>query len=246
MFLQSLKVIFVPEQLRAFCEREIIEIKKHKLRIGALFIILICAILFFIFSDSDNESLVVLKESQAKKIDDNVKNNSNEKSKKKSKKRVKILGYDKALEEVNIVNPFKVDINPSITENKPVENKTAVSVPVVKNNPAPPTVSISEVKPKDKAILILKGTVISDDKKLATIQRIVINNHKNYNQESKNHDEDINSKYKTETRLVQIGDMIDDRQIIDIAKDYLEFGDGERLTIFNDDMSLNIGEGQIK
>ena len=82
-------------------------------------------------------------------------------------------------------------------------------------------------------MLTLKGTAISDDKKLAVVRReVVTSNNKSDDQP------DDRSNSQPENRLLKIGEAIDGRKVVDIGKDYVAFEDGERLElprISNDD-----------
>ena len=249
----------IKQQLNKFLDRELKEIRKNKRRIGSLFACVLFAIGIFVFANSgektDNNSNEAVPKADATKLND--KSNSDKKT---ESKLTAIKGLERAAANVELINPFKVDIQKSapVVDNKPVE---AAKVPP---NPTialitPPTqpAQTENTESKEKIILILKGTAISGDNKIAIIQRGILkksdNNKDNKYNNSKDSDDlnlpknDRNSKNfkdqskiksrsgttieKIENLMLNVGDEISGKKITDIGIDFVIFDNGERLTV---------------
>lgn len=209
----------IKQQLNKFLDRELREIRENKKRIVTLFACVLFAIGIFVFANSgekaDNNSNEAVPKADATKLND--KSNSDKKT---ESKLTAIKGLERAAANVELINPFKVDIQNSTTaaDNKPVE---AAKVPPTPNialiTPPSQPAQTENTESKEKIILILKGTAISGDKKIAIIQRGIVKNEKS------------KENGKIESKIIHLGDEIDGRKVIDIDKNFIAFDDGERL-----------------
>lgn len=225
------------DKLKTFWEREVNEIKQHKKRIILLAAVALASLIFWILAPENNEAAsnddvdsgttTVNRQSSTPKPNSNNNNDSN------NSRSTQVLGLSRASEDVSLVNPFKSDLpKPTpVIENKPPVKNEPLPTPAlpVQNDltdiPEPPqelpvnNLDLeSEVEPEPATILILKGTAISGDKKMAIIQIGTHNTNDNKNQ-------------NLETRIVKIGDTIEGRIITDIEKDFILFNDGQRLNL---------------
>lgn len=201
------------ELLKKFLERERDEIIQHKQRFIAIIVAFVASIICIFAFNTDEETTT--QSTDPKKVVETADNKPVQKSKNKSAERKSILGLDKIVAENEIVNPFKVDIE------KPPEVKNSEIKTDVKTINQP-TLSIKNVLPKDeeKIILTLNGTAISGDKKMAIIQRNIVNKHNSKDE-----------KKQIESLLLNVGDSVDGRKIIDIGKNFVAFDDGQKLYI---------------
>ena len=201
------------ELLKKFLERERDEIIQHKQRFIAIIVAFVASIICIFAFNTDEETTT--QSTDPKKVVETADNKPVQKSKNKSVERKSILGLDKIVAENEIVNPFKVDIE------KPPEVKNSEIKTDVKTINQP-TLSIKNVLPKDeeKIILTLNGTAISGDKKMAIIQRNIVNKHNSKDE-----------KKQIESLLLNVGDSVDGRKIIDIGKNFIAFDDGQKLYI---------------
>jgi len=201
---------YLQEFWSKFKAREVAQIKEHRLRIIiAMTVSLVLASLFISFNLEDEPSA---------SGNNNVEQPANEtkeevKSTPKIKSSQKILGLQKAAENVDLINPFKVDLKETPPAVPPVIPAPVPALPVTPIM-QPPTPVAAEVEPK--TILNLKGTAISGDKKLAVVAII---------KSSK----DNNGKSKSESQLVKIGDEVNGRKVTDIGKNFIVFDDGQKL-----------------
>ena len=223
------------DKLKTFWEREVNEIKQHKKLIILLAAVALASLIFWILAPENNEAAsnddvdsgttTVSRQSSTPKPNSN--NNAS--------RSTQVLGLSRASEDVSLVNPFKSDLpKPTpVIENKPPVKNEPLPTPAlpVQNDltdiPEPPqelpvnNLDLdleSEVELEPVTILILKGTAISGDKKMAIIQIGTPNTNENKNQ-------------NLETRIVKIGDAIEGRIITDIEKDFILFDDGQRLNL---------------
>ncbi|MBR2180173.1 MAG: hypothetical protein IJ862_07265 [Selenomonadaceae bacterium] len=206
-------------RLKEFYNREVNEILQNKLRFGLIVATLVISVAIFIFTDTgaevtsaaDNESPKIVVESDDHSIMDSSSTKSL--SDKPSSNVTNITGLDRASEE--LINPFKSDlIKP------PVETKS----PKLDDIPIPQTpklAPIQTIETDEKIVLILKGTAVSGDKKMAIIQRSVVKSNKKKDTENP----------KLESMMVKIGDKIDNHTVIDIGKTFIVFDDGRHLTL---------------
>ena len=179
------------ELLKKFLERERNEIIQHKQRFIAIIVAFVASIICIFAFNTDEETTT--QSTDPKKVVETADNKPVQKSKNKSVERKSILGLDKIVAENEIVNPFKVDIE------KPPEVKNSEIKTDVKTINQP-TLSIKNVLPKDeeKIILTLNGTAISGDKKMAIIQRNIVNKHNSKDE-----------KKQIESLLLNVGDSVE-------------------------------------
>ena len=223
------------QQLKKFLDREISEIKEHKNRLIVLAAASVIAAGVFILNGTDEEKAAGVSEKE-KPI--SVEKASKNRTEKKSEpKFTSIKGLEKAAAEVDVINPFKVDIAKSQESvDKKAESKSDIKPAEVNPVPAISVVtpvntkeSNKSIEPKEKVVLILKGTAISGDKKMAIIQRNNNNSSKSKPSNNENDKANKTDKSKVENFILNVGDKIDDRQIINIDKNSVTFDDGQKL-----------------
>ena len=212
-------------RLKEFYDREVTEIMQNKLRFGFIIACLVASVALFAFTDNetevteayDNGAPKVVTASNDKSTND--KTSDKNKSDKPTSKVTSITGLERASEGGELINPFKADL-----VKPPIETKS----PKPESIPLPQTpkpIPTKTVENSDKVVLILKGTAISGDKKMAIIQRSVVG--KDNSTKSTN----PKDKSKNESLLLNIGDEIDGRRIVAIDKDFVIFDDGYKLHI---------------
>ena len=216
------------QQFKTFLDQEFKEIKEHKNRFIAISTAFVISLGVLIFSGSD-EAAPISEEEKPVRIEKATQNNKSDDKKKVESKFKNIKGLERAAAEVEIVNPFKVDIakEEKLVEIKPVEvPKIPTPVPIItpKEKVEPP----KSVESEEKVVLVLKGTAINGDNKMAIIQRSIST--KNNSQKSKS----SSDNNKSENLILKIGDEFEGRFIIEINKDFVIFDDGERLYVQKD------------
>ena len=226
----------IKQQLNKFLDRELREIRENRRRIGTLFACVLFAIGIFVFANSgekvDNNSNEAVPKVDTKKLND--KSNSDKKT---ESKLTAIKGLERAAANVELINPFKVDIqNPApVVDNKPVEAAKVPSTPPI----APVITSTQSTQTenndsKETTILILKGIAISGDKKMAIIQKsngINNNSSKSKSPNDENDKLDKTDSPKVQSLILNVGDKIEDHLIIDIDKNSVTFDDGKKLYV---------------
>ena len=126
------------DKLRRLYNRELSEIKQHKVRLGILAASVVVSLVIFAFAN-DEEKVNATPEVEVPKVvepKDNVKSVAKNE---KTSKFTKIAGLDKAAKGVELINPFKVDVN-NEPENK-TENKN-VEIPAPAFTPPNPAIPI--------------------------------------------------------------------------------------------------------
>ena len=204
--------------LRKFYDREISEIKAHKVRLIFMFAIVVISIIVLIFSDKEDDTNAISKNESVKinaALNNSVKNSSETAD---NSNLTEILGLQKALKDEDIINPFKVDNNENSTA---FEDKPPMPTPAVEFKPPTITAPNKNISPLPKSeTIMLKGTAISGNKKMAIVQ---------IGKVSKN--DSNNDKNKIESRLLSIGDEIEGKRVIDIGKNFIAFDDGKSLSL---------------
>ena len=188
--------------MRIFYEHEINEISQHKFRLVLIIVLLIILLVIFILTDSNDES-------KEKLFNEDVKKSQIKTQMKESKVSEQII-YEIDDTEVQLTNPFQVDVIQTMPESEKKSDK------VIFTPPNPPVLPQPQSVKTNNNILILKGTAISGDKKFAIIQF---------------------DKDKSTTKMLTIGDTINDKKVVDIGKNFIIFDNGEQLFF---------GEGQNK
>ena len=189
-------------RMRIFYEHEINEISQHKFRLVLIIVLLIILLVIFILTDSNDES-------KEKLFNEDVKKSQIKTQMKESKVSEQII-YEIDDTEVQLTNPFQVDVIQTMPESEKKSDK------VIFTPPNPPVLPQPQSVKTNNNILILKGTAISGDKKFAIIQF---------------------DKDKSTTKMLTIGDTINDKKVVDIGKNFIIFDNGEQLFF---------GEGQNK
>lgn len=196
-------------KLQNFWQNDLKEIKESPVRFGGLLICFIAAVILF-FTDDDGGEEINLSESPAPV--ETVENVSGD----KKIVPVKIAATSDADKNITVVlgansdslyvhDPFKVPVEEKIEEPSPVEIPTVQPVII-----APP-VAQDSIKPVVK--IFLRGTAVIGDKKSALIQIIS--------------DKDS----AAENLILEIGDNLDGKKIIDINQDFVTFDNGEILSL---------------
>ncbi len=196
-----------------FIDNELAELREHRLRFGLLIFSMAVLVIFLILDDSQSdppnqlveETPTVESEPSVEPID----------------RRTEIIGLARAAEDAPLINPFAVDLP------KPPPAPEPVIIPVAAP-PPPPPLSIHDKKilpppePAPHIMLTLKGTAISDDKKIAVVHREFV---------TPKSSADEQSDRRVENRLLKIGEEIDGRKVVDIGKNFVAFDDGARLEL---------------
>ena len=210
------------DRLNTFWAKEVNEIMQNKLRFGLIVASLVASVAIFVFTYSEAEVTTTVDDESPKVAaasnDKSISNKTSVKGKsdKSTSKVTSITGLEKALEGGELINPFKSDL-----VKPPIEAKSPKPV-IIPTPQTPKPVPIKTVEISDKIVLILKGTAISGDKKMAIIQRSVVN-------EKNPKDSKAKDSSKSESLLLNIGDEVEGRRIVDIGKDSVTFEDGHKL-----------------
>ena len=183
-----------------------------------MFAIVVISIIVLIFSDKEDDTNAISKNESVKinaALNNSVKNSSETAD---NSNLTEILGLQKALKDEDIINPFKVDNNENSTA---FEDKPPMPTPAVEFKPPTITAPNKNISPLPKSeTIMLKGTAISGNKKMAIVQ---------IGKVSKN--DSNNDKNKIESRLLSIGDEIEGKRVIDIGKNFIAFDDGKSLSL---------------
>lgn len=201
--------------LKDFWQSQLDEIKENKIRFAAVFTCFVIAVILFFTDENSTGEEINLSENSApietlapaenlpadKKII-TVKNASNSNA---DKNITAVIGANS--DTLYVGDPFKVPLKPKV---EPPPPEIPVEIPAVIT---PPPVAQVPAIPAEK--FILRGTAIIGDKKSALIQKI-INNEKNSDDEN---------------LILEIGDTLNGKKIIDINQDSLTFDDGSKIFI---------------
>ena len=199
-----------------FLDNELAELREHRLRFGLLICSMAVLIIFLVLDDVpidpptelvEEESLVEEEPTPVERID----------------RRTEIIGLARASEDVQLINPFAVDLP------KPPPEPLIIPITTPAPPPPPPLSTLDKrgvpkPEPTSKVMLTLKGTAIGDNKKIAVVNREVIGG--KVDEES-----GAQAGRRIEHRLLKIGDAVDGRKVVDIGKNFVEFDDGERLEL---------------
>lgn len=202
------------DKLKNFWQKDLNELKENPLRFGGLLICFIAVVALF-FSDDGGGEQINISENPAPVENvktENVKTPAND-TKVIAVKNAKNSSADKNItvvlgansEELIVHDPFKVPQKEKIETPPPAEILTVQPVII------PP---VAQEPPKLSEKFILRGTAIVGYKKSALIQ--MISNDKNS---------------AAENLILEIGDTLGGKKIIDISQDFLTFDDGEILFI---------------
>lgn len=200
-----------------FLDNELAELREHRLRFGFLILSMAVLVIFLALDDTQSEPPIELVEEEP--IDESEPPPPVE----PSDRRTEIIGLAHASEDVQLINPFAVDLP------KPPPEPLIIPVSTPAPPPPPPLSTLekrnaSKPEPTSKVLLTLKGTAIGEDKKIAVVNREVVS--------GKVDDESgAQSSRRIEHRLLKIGDALDGRKVVDIGKTFVAFDDGERLEL---------------
>ena len=200
-----------------FLDNELAELREHKRRIALLLFSLFGLLTVVIFDGAEP-----VRESSVEEVPITSEPRVEKKSMPVKDRRTEIIGLAKASEDVKLINPFAVDL--------PKPPPEPIIIPIASPPPPPPTTlkpkpalekkSIEKLESPPSAprvMLTLKGTAISDDKKIAVVHREIVST------------EDKSGN--VESRLLKIGESLDGRKVVDIGKNFVEFEDGKRLEL---------------
>ena len=205
----------LPPELVNLIDSELVELREHRRRVGFLLTALfVCLIILAL----DNEEAPP----PAAQIAEDEPATAPVKPVERIDRRTEIIGLARASEDVELINPFAVDL-PKPPPEPLIVPLTAPPPPPRLSVPPSPVESKSFEPPEPplRVMLTLKGTAISDDKKLAIVHREILSN-----KETENQSDDRSKKY-----VLAIGEAIEGRKVVDIGKDYVAFEDGERLEL---------------
>ena len=200
------------DKLKNFWQKDLNELKENPLRFGGLLICFIAAVMLFFSDDGGGEQINISENpAPAETVEKpaTVANNTkiitvkNAKNSSADKNITVVLGANS--EEIIVHDPFKIPQKEKIDTPPPVE------IPTVQPAIIPP---VAQEPPKPSEKFILRGTAIVGDNKSALIQ--IISNDKNSS---------------AENLILEIGDTLGGKTIIDISQDFLTFDDGEILFI---------------
>lgn len=183
---------------------ELNEIKEHKIRVGLLSLSLFISIIFLITNLEEEVNAIESPKQIEKPVEEKRTTVKNE------TKSIKIAGLEKSIKDVELQNPFKSDLIKEVKEEEKQQSQIQEKV-----------ISQPRIEDKTQTILILKGTAISGDKKMAIIKCGILKS----NSEDKN---------QIDTLTVKVGDEVAGRKIIDIDKKFVAFDNGERLYLNNE------------
>ena len=200
------------DELKKLLQSNIDEIKENKIRFVALCIcFLVVVILFFSDENSGGEEIIISEASVSIENPDVAENVSADKkvfivknsaTSNADKSITVVLGANS--DSLYVHDPFKFPVEEKIEPLAPVEIPTVQPVII-----APP---VAQESPKPAVKFILRGTAIIGDKKSALIQII---------SDNKNSD--------AENLILEIGEIINGKKIIDISQDFIIFDDGETV-----------------
>lgn len=203
-----------------FLDNELAELKEHRIRFGFLLLSMAVLVIFLAFDDSQVDPPTQLVED-----DPSIEESEPTPTVEPIDRRTEIIGLARASEDVQLINPFAVDLP------KPPPEPLIIPISTPTPPPPPPLSTLEKrnvpppkPEPASKVMLTLKGTAIGDDKKIAVVNREVVN--------GKVDDESGDqSGRRIEHRLLKIGDALDGRKVVDIGKNFVAFDDGERLEL---------------
>ena len=198
-------------KLQNFWQNDLKEIKESPVRFGGLLICFIATIILFFTDDGGGEEINLSENPAPVETVENVSGD-------KKIVPVKIAATSDADKNITVVlgansdslyihDPFKVHVEEKIEEPSPVEIPTVQPVIIA----PPPPVAQDSIKPVVK--IFLRGTAVIGDKKSALIQIIS--------------DKDS----AAENLILEIGDNLDGKKIIDINQEFVTFDNGENLPL---------------
>ncbi len=203
------------DKLKNFWQKDLNELKENPLRFGGLLICFIAAVALFFSDDSGGEQVNIAENPAPVENVENVETPApvandkkvvavkNAKNSSADKNITVVLGANS--EELVVHDPFKVP------QKEKIETPSPAEIPTVQPVIIPP---VAQEQPKLSEKFILRGTAIVGYKKSALIQ--MISNDKNS---------------AAENLILEIGDTLGGKKIIDISQDFLTFDDGEILFI---------------
>ena len=200
------------DKLKNFWQKDLNELKENPLRFGGLLICFIAAVILFFSDDGGGEHINIAEnpapvenvETPATVANDTkVIAVKNVKNSSADKNITVVLGANSEILYVH--DPFQVP------QKEKIETPPPAEIPTVDPVIIPP---VAQEVPKLSTKFILRGTAIVGYKKSALIQ--IISNDK---------------KSDAENLILEIGDTLGGKKIIDISQDSLTFDDGEILFI---------------
>ncbi|MBQ7705250.1 MAG: hypothetical protein IJT73_07490 [Selenomonadaceae bacterium] len=196
------------DELKKFWQKDLKEIKENKIRFTLLGICSIFLLILFFSEDSGGEKVTVAENpapvENVKPVDENKKIVPVKFNSKVNENITAVLGANS--NELYVFDPFKVP------PKEKIEIETPPPLPAQPVIITPPPV-VAQEPPKPAIKFLLRGTAIIGDKKSAILQKIV--------------DEEKISD--AENLIVEIGEILNGKKILDIAPDSLTFDDGETL-----------------
>lgn len=200
------------DKFKNFWQKDLNELKENPLRFGGLLICFIALVILFFSDDGGGEQINTSKnpapvetvEKPATVANDTkIITVKNAKNSNADKNITVVLGANS--ENAVVHDPFKIPQKEKFDTPPPAE------IPTVQPAIIPP---VAQEPPKLSEKFILRGTAIVGYNKSALIQ--IISNDKNS---------------AAENLILEIGDTLGGKKIIDISQDFLTFDDGEILFI---------------
>ncbi len=202
--------------IKNFLEREREEIEKHKFRIGAALIFAIAAIIFSV-SEFGSDDEIILTESpqveekisapvEVKKISEVADKNISPEKKVSDENITPVIGANPGI--LFVKDPFKIheveeiETNPEVVEKNSESEIFSSQIEI----PSPPKNSSPILERK----FILTGTVISGSHRIAQVKY----------SEGKNF---------SDTIILQVGDSLDGKKVVEIAEDCVTLDGGEKI-----------------
>ena len=196
------------DKLQNFWQNDLKEIKESPVRFGGLLICFIAAISLLLTDENSNGEEINLTENPAPvetvTNDKKIIPVKNAATSNADKNITVVLGANS--DSLYVHDPFKFPLEEIVEEPPPVEIPPVLPVIIA---PPPPVAQDS----KSELKIFLRGTAIIGDKKSALIQIIS--------------DKDS----AAENQILEIGDILDGKKIIDISQDFVTFDNGEILSL---------------
>lgn len=184
----------MPDELKNFLSRELDELKRNKIRAGALGVCFVVLVIFCLVDDDSGEE-INLKESPPVTKDLPVKPLPAPKNPINIEGVTLVIGAN--ADALNVADPFAGEEKP-----KPPPKQIAPTLPTVHE---PPPIPKPKPQPESREKILLTGTAVSGDNKIAMFLR------------------------GKDTLFLNVGDEIGGKKILDITPDCVILEGGARV-----------------
>ncbi len=201
-------------KLKDFWQSNLKEIQENKIRFAAVFICFVVAVIFYFADENSTGEEINLTETPApvenpvlvEQVDTNKKiiTVKNAATSNAAENITAVLGANS--DDLYVADPFKVPSKPKIETPPPLPEIPAA--PEIIQQP------VAQVPPAPTEKFILRGTAITGDKKSALIQKII-----------------PDEKTAEENLILELGDTLNGKKIIDIDNDSLTLDDNSKIFI---------------